>query len=125
MSPSNDINQKSPFDYISALSPFNDIARVLPMNIVSVNDLAAAVRQLRNERGWTQLELAGHSGVSRDWIIALEKGKSSLELALVLRTLKALDVKLTINDQKPSAPSDDVINLDDLLQSNPEDEQAS
>ena len=94
------------------------------MNIVSVNDLAASIRQARKKLGWTQAELAERSGVSRDWIIGLEKGKPSLELGLVLRTLKALDLRLSIGRQGQSAPSDDVINLDDVLNTNTEgDEQ--
>ena len=94
------------------------------MNIVSVNDLTASIRQARKKLGWTQAKLAERSGVSRDWIIGLEKGKPSLELGLVLRTLKALDLRLSIGRQGQSAPSDDVINLDDVLNTNTEgDEQ--
>lgn len=95
-----------------------------PMNIVSVNDLAASVRQARRKLGWTQAELAERSGVSRDWIIGLERAKPSQEIALVLRTLKALDLNLSVGSheertwtQKAQFPSqaDSVVNLDDLL----------
>jgi HTH-type transcriptional regulator / antitoxin HipB len=94
------------------------------MNIVSVNDLAASVRQARRRLGWTQAELAERSGVSRDWIIGLEKAKPSQEIALVLRTLKALDLNLSLCSQeertwtqKALFPSraESVVNLDDLL----------
>jgi len=90
------------------------------MNIVSVNDLTASIKQARQKLGWTQAELAERSGVSRDWIIGLEKGKPSLELGLVLRTLKALDLPLSLGRQGQSALSDDVINLDDVLNTNTE-----
>jgi HTH-type transcriptional regulator / antitoxin HipB len=95
-----------------------------PMNIVSVNDLAASVRQARRRLGWTQAELAERSGVSRDWIIGLEKAKPSQEIALVLRTLKALNLNLSLDSQeqrtrtqKALFPSlaESVVNLDDLL----------
>jgi len=66
------------------------------MKIVSVNDLTASIRQARKKLGWTQAELAERSGVSRDWIIGLEKGKPSLDLGLVLRTMKALDLQLSV-----------------------------
>lgn len=83
------------------------------MNIISVKDLASLIKQERKIRAWTQAELAERSGVSRDWIIALEQAKPSVELALVLRTLKALNLPLAIN--KPSQPAVEGINLDDIL----------
>lgn len=83
------------------------------MNIISVNDLASLIKQERKARAWTQAELAERSGVSRDWIIALEQAKPSVELALVLRTLKALNLPLAIN--KASQPVVEGINLDDIL----------
>ena len=90
------------------------------MNVVSVTDLAACIKQARKKSGWTQAELADRSGVSRDWIIALEKAKPSLELALVLRTLKALDLTLSLGNQSHPARSTDAINLDDVLNANTE-----
>jgi y4mF family transcriptional regulator len=95
------------------------------MKIVSVNDLAASVRQARKRLGWTQAELAARSGVSRDWIIGLEKAKPSQEIALVLRTLKALDLNVSIGSQDKGTwtqealfPSQaaSVVNLDELLE---------
>ncbi len=64
------------------------------MKMISVRNIAALVKQERKKRGWTQAELAEHSGVSRDWVISLEKAKPTVELSLVLRTLKALHINL-------------------------------
>lgn len=72
------------------------------MNLINVNDLANFVKKERQNRGWTQAELATRSGVSRDWLIGLEKGKQTVEIALVFRTLKALGVQLIA--QKPAEP---------------------
>lgn len=83
------------------------------MNIISVNDLASLIKQERKTHGWTQAELAERSGVSRDWIIALEQAKPSVELGLVLRTLKALNLPLSIN--KPNQNAEAGINLNDIL----------
>ena len=105
---------------ITGKLPFVNFAAPLPMNIVSVNALTASIKQARKKLGWTQSELAERSGVSRDWIIGLEKGKPSLELGLVLRTLKALDLPLSLGRQGQSAPSDDMINLNDVLNTNTE-----
>ena len=65
------------------------------MNIISAKDLAFLVKEERQNKGWTQAELSKRAAVSRDWLIGLEKAKPSVELALVLRTLKALGLKLT------------------------------
>jgi len=65
-------------------------------------------------------ELAKQSGVSRDWIIELEKGKPNLSLTLVLRTLKALQLPVTIGANEETTPlagqdSANAINLNDIL----------
>lgn len=41
--------------------------------------------ELRSERGWTQLDLAGRLGVSRQTVISLEKGKYDPSLPLAFR----------------------------------------
>ena len=83
------------------------------INIISVKDHASITKQERKARACTQAELAESSGVSRDWIIALEQAKPSVELALILRTLKALNLPLAIN--QPKQPTVEEINLDDIL----------
>jgi transcriptional regulator with XRE-family HTH domain len=72
------------------------------MNVISVKALAHLVKEERRSRGWTQAELAKRAGVSRDWMIGLEKAKPSVELALVLRTLKALELSLTASPSSPA-----------------------
>lgn len=65
------------------------------MNIVSVRDLQVLVRNRRQERGLTQVELAERAGVSRKWVYGFENGAPGrVELALVLRVLAALDVTI-------------------------------
>lgn len=86
-----------------------------PMNIVSVRDLSVCIKQARKNCGWTQAELAEKSGVSRDWIIGLESAKSSVELGLVLRTLKALNLPLSIDLCRDHGKSVEGIDLDDVL----------
>ena len=98
------------------------------MNIVSVKDLTSVIRQERKSRGWTQAELAERSGVSRDWIIGLEKAKPNVSLMLVLRTLKALQLPITIGEPQTSSPgqaSPSAINLDDILRRNTNAHQPS
>jgi HTH-type transcriptional regulator/antitoxin HipB len=97
------------------LSSFGNICISSQMNIVSVKDLAVCIKQARNDRGWTQAQLAEQAGVSRDWVIGLEAGKASVELGLVLRTMKALGLPLSISPQPNANESSGGINLDEIL----------
>jgi HTH-type transcriptional regulator / antitoxin HipB len=73
------------------------------MKIRTTRDLAAVVRQRRRQLDWSQARLATASGVGRDWIVQFEKGKSTVELGLVLRILKALSLTILLNvDEAPS-----------------------
>lgn len=80
--------------YIYDLLTFNNFATHMGMHLTSVRDIASQIKVRRKELGWTQSQLAEQSGVSRDWIMAIEKAKPTVELSLVLRTLKALKLHL-------------------------------
>ena len=76
------------------------------LNARSLPRLGSAVRRLRHDRGLTQAELAAAAGVTRQWISGIEQGRiAGAELALVLRTLDALDATLVVRDDAP--PADD------------------
>lgn len=62
--------------------------------IITSNDIAELVRQRRRELGLSQAQLAAQVGVSRQWIIDIEKGKPRAELALTLALLQVLGVQL-------------------------------
>ena len=64
------------------------------MRIKTVSAFGELVRDQRKQRGWSQSELAEKAGVSRLWIGQFEKGKETVELGKVLKTLRALDVSL-------------------------------
>jgi HTH-type transcriptional regulator / antitoxin HipB len=66
----------------------------LPMRIKSVGTIGELVRDQRKQRGWSQTQLALKADVSRLWIGHLEKGKETVELGLVLKTLRALEINL-------------------------------
>jgi HTH-type transcriptional regulator / antitoxin HipB len=57
-------------------------------------DLGAAIRDRRRQLGLDQATLAKRIGVSRQWVIAIEKGRSRAEVGLVLRALDALGIRL-------------------------------
>jgi y4mF family transcriptional regulator len=64
------------------------------MRIRTPNDLGAAIRDRRRELGLDQATLARRIGVTRQWVIAIERGRSRAEVGLVLRALMALGLRL-------------------------------
>ena len=66
-------------------------------------DLGLAIRERRRRLGLNQSDLASRVGVGRQWIVAIEQGKARAELGLVLRTLAALDLRLSVDDDEASA----------------------
>lgn len=72
------------------------------LNARSLPRLGTAVRTLRIRRDLTQQELADRAGVSRQWLIKVEAGKTSgLEIGLILQVLDTLDASLMIRDEEP------------------------
>ena len=63
--------------------------------------LGAFVRQARNERGWTQIQMAQRAGVSRAWLARLESGHRRAELESILRLFAALDLQLFARASDP------------------------
>ena len=67
-------------------------------------DIGSAIRDRRRRLGLGQDELAARVGVSRKWIIDVEKGKPRAEIGLLLRTLDALGLHVSIDgDEAPVA----------------------
>jgi HTH-type transcriptional regulator/antitoxin HipB len=67
--------------------------------------LGAAVRQARDAHGWTQEELAKAAGVSRAFIVGLERGaRPRAEMFRVLAVVRALGKAITLlDDQQPGS----------------------
>jgi y4mF family transcriptional regulator len=70
------------------------------MRIKIVGTLGELVRDQRKQRGWSQSRLAQEAGVSRLWVGHLEKGKESVEMGLVLKTLQVLGISLEAGLQR-------------------------
>jgi transcriptional regulator with XRE-family HTH domain len=60
--------------------------------------LGAAIRLKRKEKGLTQNALAALLGAERKWIINLESGNSKAEIGLVLRAFEALNLSASLID---------------------------
>ena len=61
--------------------------------------LGAAIRLKRKEKGLTQSRLAELLGAERKWVINLERGNSKAEIGLVLRALEALNLRTFLIDE--------------------------
>ena len=89
------------------------------MNIRSPLDLGLIIRQRRRDLGLNQTDLASRVGVGRQWIVAIEHGKSRAELGLVLRTLAALNLTLDVDGNREQSKSKDVglpsVNIDAII----------
>src|SRR5258705_7307306 len=59
------------------------------MRIRTPADLGALIRDSRTKLGLDQKSLAEKVGVSRQWIVEIEKGKSRASIGLLLRTIGA------------------------------------
>jgi len=66
-------------------------------------DLGLVIRERRRKLGLGQHTLAEQVAVSRQWIVAVEKGKPRAELGLVLRTLAALGLRLSVDGADATA----------------------
>jgi len=88
---------------LSAITDFASLSVIADrrnsvMHIRTALELGAFLRDLRRKRGIDQGTLARQVGVSRQWIVAIEKGKPRAPIGLVLRTLNTLGVSLDVEE---------------------------
>jgi len=76
------------------------------MQLHNAEQLGATIRLKRKEKGLSQTALAERLGVERKWVLRLEAGNPKAELGLVLRALKALDMRATLGDERQPLPLD-------------------
>ena len=69
------------------------------MRVRTPVDFGLMIRQARRSRGMTQQQLARAALVGRQWVVEIEAGKPRAELGMVLRTLAALDLSLTMHGE--------------------------
>lgn len=74
------------------------------MRLRTATDIGAAIRHRRRSLGLDQATLAKKVGVSRQWIVEMERGKPRAALRLVLRTLEVLGIVLRTADPTTAAP---------------------
>ncbi len=62
------------------------------MEIARASDLGAVLRHGRLQKGWSQQELAGKLGVTRQWVASVEAGAPTARVGLVIDALRWVDV---------------------------------
>lgn len=80
-------------------------------------DLGAAIRDRRRQLGLDQATLAKRIGVSRQWVIGIEQGRSRAELGLVLRALDALGIRLNTAITQSPQQAKPTIDIDAIVTS--------
>ena len=84
------------------------------MIVRTPSDLGAVIRDRRKQLKLDQAGLAKNIGVSRQWLIGVERGRARAELGLVLRALDALGLQLntevvTLRRKSSKGPDIDTI----------------
>lgn len=85
------------------------------VKIQSPQQLGVLVRLERTKRKWTQAELAERVGVKPLWVSEFERGKTTAQIGLVFRTIKALGLHLTVEKVDRPTGAGTVIDLEDLV----------
>jgi HTH-type transcriptional regulator/antitoxin HipB len=74
------------------------------------------VREQRRASRMTQAALAQAAGVSRAWVVRLERGQAGGEPSSVMPVLRALGLELVVRPSRPEQDEvDDEAFVDDLL----------
>ncbi len=72
------------------------------MRVTTAKEIGLAIRQRRQELGLSQQALADRVDVGRQWIVEIEQGKPRAEIDLMLRTLDALGLQVSVAAGKSS-----------------------
>ncbi|HSZ70830.1 MAG TPA: helix-turn-helix domain-containing protein [Solirubrobacteraceae bacterium] len=69
-----------------------------PFRIYSPTSLGDAIRHYRTAAGLTQAQLAELAGLQRSYLSELETGKETEQLKRILRILRQLGVRITLDE---------------------------
>jgi HTH-type transcriptional regulator/antitoxin HipB len=67
-----------------------------PFRLYSAASIGPAIRRYREEAGLTQSQLAEMAGLNRTYLSDLEQGKETEQTRRILRVLKLLGVRATL-----------------------------
>jgi HTH-type transcriptional regulator / antitoxin HipB len=78
------------------------------VKVRTVSELGASIRRSRQQRHWTQNDLAERAGISRRTLVSIEGGNPRGEIGIVLRVIAALDRELEVSE-RVGAERDDLL----------------
>ena len=64
--------------------------------MLTMREVASVVRDLRDQNGWTQSDLAQHAGVSRSFVADVEAGKPTVEAAKLFDLFQAFGHEIAL-----------------------------
>ena len=67
-----------------------------PFRIYTAASVGSAIRHYREQEGLSQAELARRAGIHRSYLSALENGQETEQVKRLLRILKELGVRMTV-----------------------------
>jgi HTH-type transcriptional regulator/antitoxin HipB len=73
------------------------------MRVRTIREIGLLVHNERKRQGLSLQAVAERVGCTRQWVAELEAGGERLEVALVLRTLNALGIRLDTSSEHPVA----------------------
>jgi len=68
-----------------------------PYRVYTPESLGSAIRHYRQEADLTQKELAARAGLNRTYLSDLERGKETEQVRRILRVLRQLGVRMTLD----------------------------
>ena len=87
------------------------------MRVRTPQDIGLVIRERRQALGLDQATLAARIGVSRQWLVEIEKGKARAQLGLLLRALRELGLDVWIGESATASakPAMNVVDLDRII----------
>jgi HTH-type transcriptional regulator/antitoxin HipB len=73
------------------------------VRVRTIREIGLLVHNERKRQGLSLQAVAERVGCTRQWVAELEAGGERLEVALVLRTLNALGIRLDTSSEPPVA----------------------
>lgn len=70
----------------------------MPFRLYTAASVGPAIRHYREQAGLTQAELADMAGLNRSYLSNLEQGKETEQMRRILRVLKLLGVRATLQE---------------------------
>jgi y4mF family transcriptional regulator len=87
----------------------------MPMLVRTPADLGAVIRDRRKQLKLDQAAFAKQIGVSRQWVIEIERGHARAELGLVLRAVDALNIHLDASTGPTGRRRSSAVDIDAIV----------